>query len=137
MVQGLQITQIPLVSTASSWGYSQLLPTPVDYNTTAKILCSALTSPLPIFTNYFLNLYSHQAFLLFCCIFPNGLLNLPDLFHATPQLEGYPTFSCINHSSPIQNITPVLISLNLKGWEFFLNQKCEICNTQGPGPCTL
>lgn len=83
------------------------------------LLCSALMSPLPIFTNCFLNLHSHQAFLLFCCIFPNGVLNLPDLFHATPQLEDYPTFSSINHSSPLQNITPILISLNLKGWEFF------------------
>lgn len=39
---GLQTTQIPQVSTASSWGYSQLFPTPVYYNATAKILFSAL-----------------------------------------------------------------------------------------------
>lgn len=36
---GLQITQIPQVSTASSWDYSQLFPTPVYYNATVKILC--------------------------------------------------------------------------------------------------
>lgn len=98
---GLQITQIPHVFTGSSWGYSQLFPTPLYYSARAKILCSALMSPLPIFTKYFLNLYSHQAFLLFCGIFSNGLLNLPHLFHATPQLEGYHTFSCINPISPL------------------------------------
>lgn len=29
-----------------------------------------------------------------------------------------------------KNLTPVLTSLNLKGWEFFLNQKCKSWNTQ-------
>lgn len=64
-------------------------------------------------------------------------LNLLDLFHATPQLEGYSTFSHINHSSPLQNLTPVLISPNLKGWEFFFFFKLEVWNLQYRGARSL
>lgn len=113
MVQTLRSPRrrwIPQVSPDSSWGSSQLFPTPVYNNATAKILLSAmpLISLLLIFS-YFLK------FLAFLFLIKLSLtsvafsqmvpLNLLDLFHATPQLECHSAFSCINHSSPLQNIS--------------------------------
>lgn len=121
---------LPQVSPVSCWDSSQLLPTAMHYDATAKIFFSILpfiSSQLhQLFPQTILLPFIPQIKLFLCSVAfsQTGLLNLPDLFHAIPQLEGHPAFSLINQSSPPQNTTPVLIFLNLKGWDFsflFLN----------------
>lgn len=117
MVQTLRSPRrrwIPQVSPDSSWGSSQLFPTPVYNNATAKILLSAmpLISLLPIFSYFFNYFLKFLAFLFLIKLSLTSVafsqmvpLNLLDLFHATPQLERHSAFSCIIHSSPLQNIS--------------------------------